>query len=55
MSEPFIAKSWNKIKSYDSLLMSVDNNMCEQFNSVINKRLAGKRIYHTTQVENFFG
>jgi hypothetical protein len=24
--------------------MNVDNNVCEQFNSVINKYLAGKRI-----------
>lgn len=28
----------------DSLLMNVDNNVCEQFNSVLNKHLAGKRI-----------
>lgn len=28
----------------DSLLMNVDNNVCEQFNSIINKHLAGKRI-----------
>lgn len=27
-----------------SLLMNVDNNICEQFNSIINKHLAGKRI-----------
>ncbi|CAH1730974.1 unnamed protein product [Aphis gossypii] len=29
----------------DSLLMNVDNNVCEQFNSIINKHLAGKRIH----------
>lgn len=28
----------------DSLLMNVDNNVCEQFNSIVNKHLAGKRI-----------
>lgn len=28
----------------DSLLMNVDNNICEQFNSIINKHLSGKRI-----------
>lgn len=28
----------------NSLLMNVDNNTCEQFNSIINKHLAGKRI-----------
>jgi len=28
----------------NSLLMNVDNNICEQFNSIINKHLAGKRI-----------
>ncbi|KAL4136163.1 hypothetical protein QTP88_007727 [Uroleucon formosanum] len=28
----------------DSLLMNVDNNVCEQFNSIINKHLSGKRI-----------
>lgn len=28
----------------DSLLMNVDNNVCEQFNSILNKHLAGKRI-----------
>jgi len=28
----------------NSLLMNVDNNVCEQFNSIINKHLAGKRI-----------
>ncbi|CAI6376301.1 unnamed protein product, partial [Macrosiphum euphorbiae] len=28
----------------ESLLMNVDNNICEQFNSIINKHLSGKRI-----------
>lgn len=28
----------------DSLLMNVDNNICEKFNSVINKHLSGKQI-----------
>lgn len=28
----------------ESLLLNVDNNVCEQFNSVINKYLCGKRI-----------
>lgn len=28
----------------DSLLMNVDNNVCEQFNSIINKHLSGKPI-----------
>jgi len=27
--------------------MNVDNNVCEQFNSVINKYLAGKRINYS--------
>jgi len=27
-----------------SLLLDVDNNICEQFNSVINKHIGGKRI-----------
>lgn len=27
-----------------SLLLDVDNNICEQFNSLINKHVAGKRI-----------
>lgn len=31
----------------DSLLMNVDNNVYEQFNSVINKYLAGKRINYS--------
>lgn len=30
-----------------SLLFDVDNNYCEQFNSVINKYIAGKRINFT--------
>jgi len=28
----------------DSLLMNVDNNVCEQFDSIINKHLSGKPI-----------
>ncbi|XP_060860187.1 uncharacterized protein LOC132937382 [Metopolophium dirhodum] len=28
----------------ESLLLNVDNNVCEQFNSIINKHLCGKRI-----------
>jgi len=32
------------IDNAPSLLLDVDNNICEQFNSVINKHLAGKRI-----------
>lgn len=28
----------------DSLLLNVDNNVCEQFNSIINKHICGKRI-----------
>jgi len=28
----------------DSLLMNLDNNVCEQFNSIINKHLSGKPI-----------
>lgn len=28
----------------DNLLMNVDNIVCEQFNSIINKHLGGKRI-----------
>lgn len=27
-----------------SLLFDIDNNFCEQFNSIINKYIAGKRI-----------
>lgn len=27
-----------------SLILDVDNNRCEQFNSIINKHIAGKRI-----------
>ncbi|XP_060859447.1 uncharacterized protein LOC132936703 [Metopolophium dirhodum] len=33
----------------DSLLMNVDNNVCEQFNSIINKHLSGKRINFSQQ------
>lgn len=35
------------VANVDSLLMNVDNNVCEQFNSVINKHLAGKRINYS--------
>lgn len=35
------------IANAESLLMNVDNNVCEQFNSVINKNLAGKRINYS--------
>lgn len=30
-----------------SLVLDVDNNFCEQFNSIINKHIAGKRINFT--------
>jgi len=32
------------VTNVDSLLMNVDNNVCEQFNSIINKHLSGKPI-----------
>lgn len=32
------------IDNAKSLLLDVDNNICEQFNSLINKHIAGKRI-----------
>ncbi|KAL4119944.1 hypothetical protein QTP88_012696 [Uroleucon formosanum] len=35
------------VANVDSLLMNIDNNVCEQFNSVINKYLAGKRINYS--------
>jgi len=35
------------VTNVDSLLMNVDNNVCEQFNSLINKYLAGKRINYS--------
>lgn len=35
------------VASIDSLLMDIDNNVCKQFNSVINKHLAGKRINYS--------
>lgn len=35
------------VANVDSLLMNVDNNVCEQFNSLINKYLAGKRINYS--------
>jgi hypothetical protein len=31
----------------DSLLENVDNNLCEQLNSLINKHIGGKRINYT--------
>jgi len=34
-------------KNADSLIIDVDNNICEQFNSTINKFLGGKRINFT--------
>lgn len=36
----------------DSLIENVDNNPCEQFNSLINKRVGGKRI-NFTQKNNY--
>ncbi|KAL4097751.1 hypothetical protein QTP88_022473 [Uroleucon formosanum] len=32
------------VENAQSLLLDVDNNICEQFNSIINKHIAGKRI-----------
>lgn len=34
-------------KNADSLILDVDNNICEQLNSTINKFLGGKRINFT--------
>lgn len=34
-------------KNANSLILDVDNNICEQFNSVVNKYLGGKRINFT--------
>jgi len=34
-------------KSANNLIIDVDNNICEQFNSLINKFLGGKRINFT--------
>lgn len=31
----------------DSLIENVDNNLCEQLNSLINKHIGGKRINYT--------
>jgi len=44
-----IVKEINIIVSNNSksLILDVDNNICEQFNSVINKFLGGKRINYT--------
>lgn len=36
----------------DSLIGNVDNNPCEQFNSLINKHIGGKRI-NFTQSNNY--
>jgi len=36
----------------DSLIENVDNNPCEQFNSLINKHVGGKRI-NFTQKNNY--
>lgn len=36
----------------DSLIENVDNNPCEQFNSLINKHIGGKRI-NFTQSHNY--
>lgn len=36
----------------DSLLENVDNNLCEQLNSLINKHIGGKRI-NFTQKNNY--
>jgi len=36
----------------DSLIEDVDNNSCEQFNSIINKHIGGKRI-NFTQGNNY--
>lgn len=32
------------VNNSKSLLLDIDNNICEQFNSLINKHIAGKRI-----------
>lgn len=32
------------IENAKSLLFDVDNNYCEQFNSIINKHIGGKRL-----------
>jgi len=40
-----VTKISNRIAGHsDSLYMNVGNNACEQFNSIINKHIAGKRI-----------
>lgn len=31
----------------DSLLEDVDNNVCENFNSIVNKQIGGKRINYS--------
>jgi len=33
------------VENAQSLVLDVDNNICEQFNSIINKHIAGKRIH----------
>jgi hypothetical protein len=41
-----VTKISNRIAGHsDSLYMNVDNNACEQFNSIINKHIAEKRIH----------
>lgn len=40
------------IVNADSLIENVDNNPCEQFNSLINKHVGGKRI-NFTQKNNY--
>lgn len=42
--EEFIQIVNRLAKNAESLLMNVDNNICEQFNSIISKHLSGKRI-----------
>lgn len=36
---------WRVVENTNSLLLDIDNNICEQFNSIINKHIAGKRIH----------
>jgi len=38
----------------NSLILDVDNNVCEQFNSLINKFLEGKRINFTQKSSYFY-
>jgi len=32
------------VRNSKSLILDLDNNVCEQFNSIINKYIGGKRI-----------